>query len=84
VALNRLPVPQGHVPARRLPLVTVWAAAIFVLLLLSLGLHPGGALANLIYVGLVASAAVALVFGRAWLETVVWNLVRRWRDWRDS
>jgi ABC-type Co2+ transport system permease subunit len=84
VALNRLPVPQGHASARKLPLVAVWAAAIFVLLLLSLGLHPSGALVNFIYAGLLISAAVAIVFGRAWLETVVWNLVRRWRDWRDS
>ena len=80
MAWSRLPVPQGQVPARKLPLITVWAAAVFVLLLLSLGLHPPDPLVNLIYVGLVVSAAVAVGVGRAWFQTAVWNLLQRWRD----
>jgi hypothetical protein len=63
----------------KLPRVTAWATVTFAVLLLSLSLHLPTPVLNAVYGGLLVSACVALVSGRAWLQTAVWNLVWRFR-----
>jgi len=70
---------DGEVPTGKLNRVTVWAGCVFVLLLLCLRLPLTGHVVDVVYVGLVVSACVAIGAGRAWLESLVWNVVWRWR-----
>jgi hypothetical protein len=70
---------DGEVPTGKLSRVTVWAGCVFVLLLLCLKLPLAGHVVDVVYAGLVVSGGVAIATGRAWFESLVWNMVWRWR-----
>jgi hypothetical protein len=59
---GKVPWPTGKAAYGTLPRITVWAACVFVALLLSLSLSLPSALANVVYGGLIVSACVAVMF----------------------
>ena len=66
---------DGEAPTGKLSRVTVWAGCVFALLFLFQRLPLLGPVVDVVYAGLLVSAGVAIISGRVWLETLVWNLV---------
>jgi len=70
---------DGEAPTAKLSRVSVWAGCVFALLFLCQRLPLPGHVVDVVYAGLLVSACVAIIAGRVWLETQVWNIVWRWR-----